>query len=370
MRTSKQIKAEIEETFGFVPPFFDPALQNPQLLENLWQQTLSAYVNNPLPTLFKEKLFAYLSRYCNVPYCIVCHSCVLRPLGMTAQEVLKLLESPTLKEIDIEKYLITLETQSNFLTTLLDINSALEESLFYCAVYIFLEGERSQQCKTKLCHFLKTVNYHHLVAFLAYIKTCHIWVEANPEILYEADRRVQVYLGPLLQQEPCLADFFCNYREKVNRERQSRAVQLAQLAERKRAEKALERAYDELEVRVEQRTTELRITNKQLHNEIAERKKAEELLCESKERLSFVLRVAELGDWDLDLRTHTAHRSLRHDQIFGYESLLPKWTYEMFLEHILPDQRVGVNAKFWAAQSSGETLNVECQICRADGLVR
>ena len=80
-RASKQIKAKIEGKFGYFPPFFAPALETPEILENLWQQTLSAYVNNPLPALFKEKLFAYLSRYCAVPYCIICHSCALRPLG-------------------------------------------------------------------------------------------------------------------------------------------------------------------------------------------------------------------------------------------------------------------------------------------------
>src|SRR3972149_10911782 len=76
-RTSEQIKAGIEERFGFFPLFFSPALETPEVLENLWQQTLSAYVNNPLPALIRKKLFARLSRYCIVPYCIVCHSCAL-----------------------------------------------------------------------------------------------------------------------------------------------------------------------------------------------------------------------------------------------------------------------------------------------------
>ncbi len=71
-RSAEQIKAEIKAKFGFVPPFFEPAEQTPQVLENLWQQTLSAYVNNPLPDLFKEKLSAYLSRFCAVPYCMIC----------------------------------------------------------------------------------------------------------------------------------------------------------------------------------------------------------------------------------------------------------------------------------------------------------
>ena len=93
-RTSEQIKAEIEERFGFFPLFFIPALETPEVLENLWQQTLSAYVNNPLQALFKKKLLARLSRYSIVPYSIVCHSCALQPLDMTTAEVRALLKEP------------------------------------------------------------------------------------------------------------------------------------------------------------------------------------------------------------------------------------------------------------------------------------
>jgi len=115
MRTSEQIKTEIQDTLGFVPSFFGPALESPQVLENLWQQTLFADVNNPLPMLFKEKLFAYLSRYCAVPYCMVCHSCTLRSLGMKAQEVLALLESPPPLETEVNKHLNLLAMQPGVL---------------------------------------------------------------------------------------------------------------------------------------------------------------------------------------------------------------------------------------------------------------
>lgn len=49
-------------------------------------------------------------------------------------------------------------------------------------------------------------------------------------------------------------------------------------AERKRAEKALRRAYDELEIRVRERTAELTKTNESLQADITERKHAEERL--------------------------------------------------------------------------------------------
>jgi two-component system, cell cycle sensor histidine kinase and response regulator CckA len=110
----KKIKAEIEERFGFFPPFFTPALETPEILENLWRQTLSAYIYSPLPVLFKERLFAYLSRYCAIPYCIICHSCALRPLGMTAAEVLALLTNPApATEIEIDKHIDLLAAQSS-----------------------------------------------------------------------------------------------------------------------------------------------------------------------------------------------------------------------------------------------------------------
>jgi PAS domain S-box-containing protein len=73
--------------------------------------------------------------------------------------------------------------------------------------------------------------------------------------------------------------------------------------------------------------------------DITERRLAEEALRESEERLLLALGVSQMGTWDLDLVSHTAHRTLRHDQIFGYADLLPEWTYEMFLGHVLPEDR-------------------------------
>ena len=216
-RSSEQIKAEIELKFGFVPPFFVPASKTPQVLENLWQQTLSAYVNNPFPTLFKEKLSAYLSRFCAVPYCMICHSCSLRPLGMRAKEVLELLEATVPNSTDIEKHFSKLAGQSDFSIDCLEPNSQIEESLLYCSMYIALP-DCSEHYRLRLRRVLGTVYYQHLVAFIAYIKTCHVWMEAHPEVAYEADKRVIDNFAPLIEDEPSLADFFRTYRERVKRE--------------------------------------------------------------------------------------------------------------------------------------------------------
>ena len=107
-----------------------------------------------------------------------------------------------------------------------------------------------------------------------------------------------------------------------------------------------------------------------LFNDITARKRAETALRESEERLRFALETSHTGAWDLDLADHTAFRSLEHDRIFGYAELLPKWTYEMFLEHVLPEDRAMVDGKFRQAMESKGDWNFECRIRRTDGQVR
>src|SRR5262245_62550553 len=61
------------------------------------------------------------------------------------------------------------------------------------------------------------------MVLLGYVKTCHLWVEAHPELSYEADKRAQESLGHMLAEEPRLAEFFRHYNELITRERQGRA---------------------------------------------------------------------------------------------------------------------------------------------------
>jgi PAS domain S-box-containing protein len=96
----------------------------------------------------------------------------------------------------------------------------------------------------------------------------------------------------------------------------------------------------------------------------------EEALRDAEERLAFALATSRVGAWDLDLVDHTANRSLDHDRIFGYDNLLPEWTYEMFLEHVLPEDRAEVDAKFQHAIQTRGDWSFECRIRRADGEVR
>ncbi len=107
-----------------------------------------------------------------------------------------------------------------------------------------------------------------------------------------------------------------------------------------------------------------------VNNDITDLKKAEEELRDGREQLDFALVAADLGQWSLNLADHTARRTLRHDQLFGYEALLPEWTYETFLAHVVPDDRAAVDADFQKAVATGSLWAVECRIRRADWAVR
>jgi PAS domain S-box-containing protein len=102
-------------------------------------------------------------------------------------------------------------------------------------------------------------------------------------------------------------------------------------------------------------------------HDVTDTRRAEAALSESEERLKRALEAGELGAWELDLDTLSAWRSEQHDRIFGYETLLPDWTYGAFLDHVVPEDREWVDAKFQAAIAGTGIWDFECRVRRADG---
>ena len=104
--------------------------------------------------------------------------------------------------------------------------------------------------------------------------------------------------------------------------------------------------------------------------DISARKQAELDLRLSRQLLELTMQLSHTGGWDLDLVNHTSHRTRGHDRIFGYEAPLPKWNYEIFLEHVLAADRADVDRLFREAVATQGDWNFECRIRRRDGELR
>jgi PAS domain S-box-containing protein len=104
--------------------------------------------------------------------------------------------------------------------------------------------------------------------------------------------------------------------------------------------------------------------------DITQLKQQQQLVEEHRQRLDFALSTLEAGAWELNLKDHTTHRTLFHDQLFGYRELLPEWTLEKFIAHVLPEDRDAVTRRFNAAVQTRSDWDFECRIRRTDGEIR
>ncbi|MGB9245125.1 MAG: PAS domain S-box protein [Candidatus Acidiferrales bacterium] len=98
--------------------------------------------------------------------------------------------------------------------------------------------------------------------------------------------------------------------------------------------------------------------------DVSDRRQAAEALKASEERLQLALEAAQLGVWDLDLINDRAFRSLRHDQIFGYDSLQPEWGVQIAIKHIVPEDREQFQSCFAQALATN-TFSAEFRVSGA-----
>jgi len=134
---------------------------------------------------------------------------------------------------------------------------------------------------------------------------------------------------------------------------------------------ALTRARSELEVRVEQRTTELTRANEELSLEIAERKRAEEKLRQSEAYSAEAQKITHTGSWVWDVAERRAlHLSEEWYSIYGFDPQEGMSAWKQRVRRIHPDDRAGRQQIIDRAIRDKSDYEVEYRILLPSGTVR
>ena len=154
------------------------------------------------------------------------------------------------------------------------------------------------------------------------------------------------------------------------------------LTELMQQDEALRRAYAGLEQRIAERTATLAAAvqeseraRRALLSVLDDQRETQAALRASEARLNAAQARAKLGDWDLDLETHTGSWSAEMYRIFGFDSAQrgpspsgQRWA--QFVTSVHPDDREAFMASLSREISTGQIHQHEFRIVRADADVR
>jgi signal transduction histidine kinase len=248
----------VSNRFGLVPNFFQSAPDAPELAHRLWDLAKELYLDKPIPSLFKERLFVYLSRFCEVRYCIVRHVGFLIGLGHSSgdplvqvesvAQVIRLLKTPTPWQRDLNALLLPLEATSTRIDWP-EPETDLEDCLFAAATVVFVEPLRSDRERAALRNAVGGQRFEHLMGLLTFIRAAHYWTKIHPDLGFEDDVRQmldqQEELARLLLEDPEAARCEMGVRllDELNLLRD-----LNERHELEKAKQALEARYHEVEI--------------------------------------------------------------------------------------------------------------------------
>jgi PAS domain S-box-containing protein len=192
-----ELERRISDRLGVLPNFFRLAPETPEITEKLWGFAQVAYLDNPLPSVFKERLFVYLSRFCAVRYCIARHVGFLVGLGRPAGderartqsivEVVNLLRRPLPRGTDLELRLSLCAAYPAPLAEMPEADLQIEDAIFALASHVFLQTTEATACIDALARLLGTVRFQYLLLLLTFIRAAHYWTKVHPELQFEDD---------------------------------------------------------------------------------------------------------------------------------------------------------------------------------------
>jgi PAS domain S-box-containing protein len=211
---ASDLENRVAERLGVLPNFFRLAPDAPEIIEKLWAFAQAAYLDNPLPSLFKERLFVHLSRFCAVRYCIARHVGFLVGLGRPAgdpavlaqsvTDVVRLLRRPFPRGHELQSRLSLCACYPAPLVEMPAPNTQMEDAIFVLAGHVFLKTSDYLLCLDALARLCGPARLQYLLLFLAFVRAAHYWTETHPEIAFEDD------IDKLLATHEALAECILN----------------------------------------------------------------------------------------------------------------------------------------------------------------
>jgi PAS domain S-box-containing protein len=195
--TVPNVGRRVEERFGVLPNFFRLTPEIPEITEKLWAFAEAAYLDNPLPSLFKERLFVQLSRFCGDRYCMARHVGFLTGLGRPSgdaqarinqvEDVVRLLQRPLALGSELELRLSLCATCPAPLADMPTSDSQVEDAIFAFASHVFLQTSDAPVCLGALKRLLGEIRFQYLMVFLLFVRAAHYWTKVHPELEFEDD---------------------------------------------------------------------------------------------------------------------------------------------------------------------------------------
>ncbi|ANN65547.1 hypothetical protein BAU06_03875 [Bordetella bronchialis] len=190
------LHAQVASRLGLLPDFYGSAALPAGPAAALWAFAKAAYLDIPLPSLLKERLFVHLSRFCEVRYCIVRHVGFLigagRPAGdahvppLTVQQVMRLLRRPVPVAAQLDRAIREMEARTGP-AGLPEPDTADEARLFDALTVLFLAPSQAGRVREGVAKLVGAANLELLTGFLAFVRAAHWWTEMYPQLNYEPD---------------------------------------------------------------------------------------------------------------------------------------------------------------------------------------
>ncbi len=150
-------------------------------------------------------------------------------------------------------------------------------------------------------------------------------------------------------------------KRHVNQDNLVRSLRYA--IERKQAAEALREANEILELRVQERTSELETANELLRQEIERCQKIQE-------RLELAQKAGKIGTFEWNIQSHDVTWIAELEALYGLAPGSFDGRYDGWIQTIHSDDRVKTEQELWQAVKTGQGLDTEFRITCPNGEIR